>query len=218
MRHRPTRPTIETEHRAGGDAVHTPLPQWALWSEVVIRVGWAAVAFGIWFVMSRRGHDGSLWALVGLVLGPIAVPAAILSARRAARRPMIVVADGASEADTNGVDVLAVVDPDDPSTWGVEAELLRTTSRVELAAVVRRDTMDHAARRASLRRARIALATVAAAIGSALPRQVILEGRPAAAVAQRRRLLGNPPVVAPSNRFGDHLRRSLAEPVDVDPA
>lgn len=76
--------------------MHMPLPQWLMGSELAIRVGWAVTATVIWAVMSRRGHDGGMWALVGLVLVPFAVPAAILSARRTARRPPIVVADGAS--------------------------------------------------------------------------------------------------------------------------
>lgn len=190
--------------------MHTPLPQWALWSEVVIRVGWAALAAMIWFVMSRRGHDGGIWALVGLVLGPLAVPAAIVSVRRASRRPLIVVADGAAPSEAGGIGVLAVVDPDDPETWAPEAELVSTlVTPVELAAVVSRDTLDHAAREASLRRARTALAAVAAAMKGPVPRQVILEGRPTHAVVNHSRSLGRPTVVTPPNRFGDQLRRSL---------
>lgn len=198
--------------------MHTPLPQWALWSDLMIRFGWAAIAVAIWFAMSRRGHDGGLWVLVGLVLGPVAVPAAIISATRAARRPLIVVADGGAAAQADHIDVLAVVDPDDPQTWAPEAELLGTEGRVELATVVSRDTLDHAAREASLRRARTALAAVAAAIPGAPPRQVILEGRPAPAVAQHRRYLGNPIVITPPNQFGDHLRGALAERTEAHTA
>ena len=91
--------------------MHTPLPQWALWSEIAIRVGWAATAAVICVVMSRRGHDIANWAIFGLVLGPFAVPAAIISARRAASRGAIVVEEG----DGGEARVLVVVDLHTPS-------------------------------------------------------------------------------------------------------
>jgi len=182
--------------------MHTPLPQWVLWSEVVIRFGWAALAATIWFVMSRRGHDGAIWALVGVVLGPLAVPVAILSARRAARRPPIVVHEGSGGVAS----MVLVVDPEHPESWRPGAELVNALSGgAELVAVVSRETLDHAAREASLRRARSALAAVAAAISGSTPRQVILEGRPAAAVARHRRSLDNAVVLATTERVGDHL-------------
>ena len=190
--------------------MHTPLPQWVLWSEVVIRFGWAAIAAAIWFVMSRRGHDGGLWALVGVVLGPLAVPAAVISARRASRRPPTVVDQG----DGEDVKVLAVIDPDQPATWAAVAQRVTTLSAPsELAVVVSRETLDVAAREATVRRARAALAAVAAAIPGPPPRQVILEGPPATAVAQRRRLLGDPMVVVPTSRLGDRLGDELAHGV-----
>lgn len=188
--------------------MHMPLPQWALWSEVIIRFAWAAIAAVMWFVMSRRGHDGAIWALAGVVLGPLAVPVAIISARRAARRPPIVVDEGAGGV----VSVLVVVDPEHPESWIPEGELVNAlTCGAELVAVVTRETLDHAAREASLRRARAALAAVAAAIPGPAPRQVILEGRPAAAVAHYRRSLDIPVLVTPSNRFGDRLRADLLD-------
>ena len=194
--------------------MHTPLPQWVLWSEAIIRFGWAAIAAVIWFIMSRRGHDGAIWALVGVVLGPLAVPAAIISATRAARRPPIVVDEGAG----GDASVLVVVDPEHPESWIPEAELFNAlTGDAELVAVVTRETLDHAAREASLRRARTALAAVAAAIPGPAPRQVILEGPPAVAVARHRRSLDTPVLVTPSNRFGDRLRADLLDRVDTGP-
>lgn len=186
--------------------MHTPLPQWVLWSEVVIRFGWAGIAAVIWFVMSRRGHDGGLWALVGLVLGPLAVPAAIISARRASRRAPIVVDQGAG----GDIKILAVIDPDEPATWAAGAERVNTLSAPsELVVVVSRETLDTAAREATVRRASAALAAVASAISGPSPRQVILEGRPAAAVSDRRQLLDDPMVVIPTSRLGESLRAGL---------
>lgn len=187
--------------------MHTPLPQWVLWSELAIRLGWAAIAAVVWFVMSRRGHDGTNWVIVGLVLGPFAVPAAVISTRRAARRPAIVVDEGGSR----DAGLLVVVDPDHPESWSPEAELVNELGAVaELVVVVSRDTMDRPAREASLRRARTALAAVAAGISGPAPRQVIIEGRPAAAVVGHSKRLGEPAIVVPKGRLGELLRRSLA--------
>jgi len=196
--------------------VHTPLPQWALWSELAIRVGWAAAAAVIWAVMSRRGHDGGLWALIGLVLGPLAVPLAVISARRAARRPPIAV-DGGHGADAaRSPSTLVVVDPDDPQTWGAQAAAAdNVAGPVELAVVVSRDTLDRDAREGTLRRARTALAAVAATTTGPTPRQVILEGRPDAAVARHARQHGITTVIAPSTRPSDRLRSALGSSVDV---
>lgn len=153
-------PRIESAPRAPrrrDQRVHTPLPQWAIWSEVAIRVGWAATAAVIWAAMTRRGHDGGLWALIGLVLGPFAVPAAITSARRAARRPPIVVADGAPWDAGRGPAVLVVVDPDDPGSGPAQAAAADAAGGpIELVVVVGRDTLDRSAREGTLRRARAA--------------------------------------------------------------
>lgn len=187
--------------------MHTPLPQWAMWSEVAIRVGWAAIAAVIWFVMNRRGHDGGIWAIVGLVLGPFAVVPAVISGMRAARRPPIVVEEG------SGVDaaVLVVVDAERPETWAPQAErVIALFGVAELVAVVSRETLDHQAREASLRRARTALAAVAGALAGPSPRQMILEGRPAIVVANRIRQLTGATVLTPPSRYGEELRSSLA--------
>lgn len=145
--------------------MHMPLPQWALWSEVAIRAGWAAVAAVLWAVMTRRGHDGGLWALIGLVFGPFAVPAALVSARRAARRPPIVVTDGPPRGSATTPAALVLVDPDDAGGWEAQASAAGAAGgRVELAVVVGRDGLDLAAREGALRRARHALTAVAAAI------------------------------------------------------
>lgn len=196
--------------------MHTPLPQWALWSELAIRVGWAAAAAVIWACMSRRGHDGGLWALIGLVLGPLAVPLAVISARRAARRAPMVIDDGCERGAARAAATLVVVDPDDPETWAAQAAAAdAVTGPVELAIVVSRDTLDRDAREGTLRRARTALVAVAATMVGPTPRQVILEGRPDTAVARHARQHGITTVIAPSTRSGDRLRSALGSRVDV---
>ena len=39
-------PNLEPRRR--DQLVHMPLPQWAIWSEVAIRVAWAAAAAVLW--------------------------------------------------------------------------------------------------------------------------------------------------------------------------
>ena len=194
--------------------MHTPLPEWVIWSDVAIRLGWAAIAIAIWFVMSRRGHDGVIWAIVGVVLGPVAVPAAIVSARRSASRPPIVVEEGPDAA----AEVLVVIDPDAPATWACEARAVNELgTTAELVVVVSRDTLDVAAREATVQRARCALSAVAVAVAGPPPRQVILEGRPAEAIMRHRQTLGGPMVITPSNRLGERLRESLPGVHSVPP-
>jgi hypothetical protein len=187
------------------------LPQWAIWSDVAIRLGWAGAAAALWVVMSRRGHDGVLWGLIGIVLGPIAVPAAFLSARRAARRPPIVVNEGAP-GSSEAVRALVLVDPDDPGSWDALATAAKAVGdRVELAVVVGRDSVDVAAREDALRSARRALTAVAAAMPAPLPRQVIIEGRPDAAVSRHGQCHGTATVIVPPTRWGDHVGRALGD-------
>lgn len=195
--------------------MHMPLPQWALWSEVAIRAGWAVAAAVLWAVMSRRGHDGGLWAVIGLVLGPFAVPAALISARRAARRPPIVVVGGALLRPA-AVPALVIVDADDPGGWEAQAAAAGAAGDgVELAVVVGPDRIDVAAREGALRRAHLALAAVAAAMPAPPSRQVILEGRPDAAVVRHARLHGTATVLVPPTRWGERVRKALGDRVVV---
>jgi hypothetical protein len=214
--------SIEPAPRAAkeGPAVHTQLPQWAIWSEMAARVGWVAVAAVLWAVMSRRGHDGGLWAVIGLVLGPFAVPAAVISVRRAARRPPIIVAEGPPWGAAATRPALVLVDPDDDHVgWAAQAAAADAVGdRVELAVVVGRDRVDLGAREGALRRARRALTAVAAAMPGPPPRQVILEGRPEAAVAHHCQLHGIATVIAPPTPTGDRVRRALGDRLAVHTA
>ena len=90
----------------------------------------------------------------------------------------------------------------------------------ELVVVVSRDTLDRAARDGTLRRARTALAAAAAAVAAPTPRQLILEGRPAAAVVSHARSLPASTIILRPNSLGHQLRELLAvelPAVDVRP-
>lgn len=196
--------------------MHMSQPQWVIWSEVVIRVGWAATAAVLWAVMTRRGHDGGTWVVIGLVLGPFAVPPAVVVARRAARRPPIVVTEGAPRDSAAVTVALVLVDPEAPCGWEAQAAAVGATGDlVELAVVVDRDTLDVAAREGALRKARHALTAVAKALPGPTPRQVILEGRADAAVIRHCNLSRIATVVVPPSRWGVRVRRALAGRIAV---
>jgi len=126
----------------------------------------------------------------------------------------MVIADGRGAARAPAA--LVVVDSDDPETWAANAAAAdAATGPVELAIVISRDTLDRDAREGTLRRARTALAAVAATMAGPTPRQVILEGRPDPAVARHARQHGITTVIAPSTRSGDRLRSALGSSVDV---
>ena len=178
----------------------TPAPEWVAWAELGTRLVWVVTAVVVSHVMARRGHDRGWWVIVGLVLGPLAVVAAVVSCRRARRREPIVVAPGtAGGGDT---DVLVVIEAANPAAALAHGNQDGTRfRRVVFATVIGRDAFDVQARQGELRRAGEALATAAkAAAWTEDPRLVIMEGRPDDAVAtlartERLQLVLLPPTV-----------------------
>lgn len=49
--------------------------------------GWMGLALALSVVMARRGHDSFQWALLGVVLGPLAIPLAIAHREKAVVPP-----------------------------------------------------------------------------------------------------------------------------------
>lgn len=188
----------------------TTYPSWAVWTELGLRALWVLSAVAVALVMGGRGHDRPMWGVIGLVLGPLAAPVAVVATRRASRRPARVLREGRPGPGTT--DVVVVVDPDAPSAATAPETL--SARRVVLVSVVGRDEMDRAARAAELRRAQEALA---AAVPSwkaqgVVPDAVILEGRPARAVLEFARAQGFGRVLLPGTEQGERdaneLRRS----------
>ena len=137
----------------------TNVPEWAVWSERILIVVWLASAAVTWVFMHRNGHDGQLWALIGLVGGPFALLAAWECARRAARRPPEIVFLGSPGHGSR--DVALVVDLADPATAGQAIGTVPDVRRAVLVAAIGPDTIDHAAHRGELRNAATALADAA---------------------------------------------------------
>lgn len=190
--------------------MHTiDVPTWVVWVEVSVRLGWTGLAAATALAMRHRGHDGGLWLVVGLVLGPLVVPAAILSARRAAARPATVLVEGAPARGTSGF-LVVVPDREPLATVG---GLIRGADHghVVLVAIVGRDTLDHAAREAELRRARRSLLTAvdACAASGLQVSALIAEGRPdtvVPAIAVERNL---DVVVVPADDSGRAVARAV---------
>lgn len=157
------------------------VPSWAVWVDMATSLGWTGIAVAVAFAMRRRGHDWGAWFIAGIVLGPFVIVAAVVSARRAARRPSMLIAVGAT--GPGATDVLVVVDEADPTAVvGRLAGL--DVRRLVLAVVIGRGTFDRDARAGALRRAREALALAAGVAAGAGLRaaQLIVEGRPEVAL------------------------------------
>jgi hypothetical protein len=188
-----------------------PIPDWALWFDLAMRFTWFVAAAGVGFVMGRLGHDTSTWVLFGLIAGPFAIPCAVVSARRAARRPPRVLFPGVAGRGIE--DVLVLVDGERPAGAPNDLGPADGLRRVVLAVVIGRDTSDVAAREGEERRAAATLTAARAAVRDATGVEaggVVLEGRPARAIrayAERERfhrIAGLVPVSPPTTEWPEH--------------
>ena len=185
------------------------VPGWAVWLELALRGVWFVSAAAVAVPMGRLGHDRQLWALIGLFLGPLAVPVSVMAVRRADRRPPRVLAKG--RPGDGDRDVLVYVDAS-RTTSGASAPVGRNVRRVVLAAIVGRDEIDRSARAAELRRAGEALrgALEDCARGGIEADAVVLEGRPARALLRYARSERLEVVCLPRTPAGDQIAREVA--------
>lgn len=160
------------------------VPSWVARLELGLRASWVVVGVGVAVAMGRRGHDAQLWGLIGLVLGPLAVPAAIVATRRAARRPPIAVFDGRPGPGQRDIAVPVAADGLSSSlvALGEQRDSIR---RMVLVATIGPDRLDTAAHRDEVVQAKAILARSAKAVQEAglRPEGVIVEGRLVVAVA-----------------------------------
>ena len=132
------------------------LPNWATWSEIAMTIVWLMSAAFVWALMRRRGHDTQLWLLISLIFGPFAIPAAIVSTRRASRRPARIVQLGSPGPGSR--DVAIMVDLNAPQEAGSAVATIAPNLRnLAFVAVIGPDTLDRSAHRAELARATAAL-------------------------------------------------------------
>ena len=189
----------------------TPAPEWVAWAELGMKIVWIAIAALLAPLMARRGHDGGLWALAGLVLGPAAIIAAMVARRRARRREPIIVAAGGEAAA--GTAVTVVVDPADDAAHPVVSDAMWAGARrVVFVTVIGCDTFDVGARRAEERHALQALRAAAASVYARGldPGLIILEGRPDDAIRSFVRRDRPDLLLVPPTPLGQRLAAKLA--------
>lgn len=153
----------------------------ALW---VIAAGWVVIGGGTAIVMARRGHDVTSWAVLGLVLGPLAAAFAIGSARSEADAGPAVLAAG--RPGPGSVDVLVGIDgsPEASAALRAAVELHRQhLGRLCLAAVVPFDAEVDPGVTAALQ-------GTAAEVAALAPTTVVLRGEPADALGAHARAEG----------------------------
>ena len=144
---------------------------------IVLACIWVAIGVVIAVMMGRRGFSPWSWLVVGVVLGPLAVPIAVAATRD--RRPPLVRRLSEGTAGTGGIDVLVGIDGSDASQAAARTALsiLGPVGRCTLAAVVDRDTASTLGGREERERIRAALETASALVAEPQPATVMLEGK-----------------------------------------
>ena len=106
---------------------------------IVLACIWVAIGVVIAVMMGRRGFSRWSWLVVGVVLGPLAVPIAVAATRD--RRPPLVRRLSEGTAGTGGIDRLVGIDGFDASQAAARTALsiLGPVGRCTLAAVVDRE-------------------------------------------------------------------------------
>ena len=148
---------------------------------VALLVVWLTVGTVVAVVMTRRGHALFSWAFLGIVLGPLAIPLAIVAGSSPHQRMTTVLAD---TSGTGPVNVLAGIDGSDEAVaavLGVVQLLGPRIERVRLVAAVSLDAADNTLMFDDERRAaqRWLDAAVAAVGGAAPCDRMVVTGRPA---------------------------------------
>jgi nucleotide-binding universal stress UspA family protein len=100
---------------------------------IFVAMTWAIIGFIVAFVMRRRGHDFSVWLVLGVALGPLVVPLAIERARYHKAREY---RPRASPTPPHvGFDLLAGVDGSDEAFRAIDTALKLFGGRVSSVTV-----------------------------------------------------------------------------------
>jgi nucleotide-binding universal stress UspA family protein len=154
-----------------------------LWIIVVV---WAAIGVVTALVMGRRGFSPWAWLFIGVVLGPLVVPLAVASVREG--RPVMLERLSEGRPGEGGTHVLIGIDGSDAARGALGAALNvvgDALGRCTLAAVIDRDTARApVALREERQRLQEAIDAAARSIPAVKPDAVLLEGKPADALAR----------------------------------
>lgn len=140
----------------------------------IAAAGWLASAVLVCIFMARRGHDGFAWFIVGLFLGPLAIPPALAVRWRSMGKAAVT--EGAP-ADTGLVDVLVGYDASPESRAAMRAAQTMLGSRLGRLTIVTVVPIDAAP---AIQRAALTSLAEAGVDHSATTK--LLQGRPAEAL------------------------------------
>ena len=143
---------------------------------------WVAIGVTLSFVMSRRGHNGFAWLVLGAVLGPLAVVLAVDAGRHSENlEPQLV--DAAPREHRSGpVDVLVGYDGSPQSMAAIEAVISLLGDRLGRLTVA--TVVPYGGVRELERTAESELRAIGRRTAGHKPELEVLHGRPSAALRQ----------------------------------
>lgn len=153
---------------------------------MIIAGSWALVGVAASIVMGRRGHSPFTWLLLGAILGPLAIPLALLALRDERRDPRVKarpLREGTLGSGT--VDVLVGIDGSVQSSAALRAAtdlFAERIGRLTLAGVIDYDIAISGRTWDTERLATETLERSAASVGVMGVGTVLLVGQPAAAL------------------------------------
>lgn len=147
-------------------------------------LGWIGIGVVLAMALGRRGFDSFSWFLIGVVLGPMAIPIAWNCIRRDEMLHPIFLRT-AAPADPNGVSVLIGVDGSPECLATIET--VQRTFRGRLGRVALATVVPFEGPGAEELAAKAHLEGIGQALSMA-PDLVLLQGHPATALAQEARL------------------------------
>lgn len=159
---------------------------------LILGVGWLVIGVATAVVMGRRGHDPFTWLLVGVLLGPLAVPPAVA----ASRHPGLTVPRRllAGAPASGRVDVLVGIDGSVQAAAALDAALdvlgarlgrLTLGAVTDVDATVAHEQQEVRLRQELERQAVRAQARLAAEGVQVTPELLLLRGRPARALLEQ---------------------------------
>jgi nucleotide-binding universal stress UspA family protein len=152
---------------------------------LLVALGWVLFGSVLAFAMARRGHAAFGWWVVGVVLGPLAIPSALATIRREEPGAPRVVESGRSAEGP--VDVVVGIDgsPGSEAAASAVAELFGPRlGRLTLATVLDFEAATSTRTWQSEDQARAALADLSARVADIEPGSVLLSGSPADALGR----------------------------------
>jgi nucleotide-binding universal stress UspA family protein len=159
---------------------------------LIVGVGWLVIGVATGVVMGRRGHDPFAWLLVGVLLGPLALPPAVAAARHPdLTRPRRLLAGAPADGR---VGLLVGIDGSAQAAAALDAALdvlgarlgrLTLAAVTDVDATVAHDQEEARLRQELQRQADRAQARLTAAGVPATAELLLLRGRPAHALLEQ---------------------------------